>query len=331
MMRATIILVIVLCATCLPSSHVVIPITPPSQLCPDSTGICVPAGRLEPLLDHGDFEILAWRGTAQGVSGALMLWLSFPASNVVLRAKWKAAPHNGSGFDNDPRKEVAAYRFQQLFLDPEEYVVPTTVARCIPAQIYRQRVRRTRPSFDHTRCVFGVLAYWLEGVHQLPSFDPKRYETDLAYRSAIAHLNLFTYLFDHRDTRPANFVVSDRDAPRAFAIDNGLALSGIISPRTAILHEWQHLRVQKLPHTTIDRLRKLTREDLDVLGTVAELRIVDGQLVPVPPTPPIDPTRGVRLQGDRVQLGLTRSEIDGIASRIKSLLARVDAKQLEEY
>jgi hypothetical protein len=332
MMRPAIIVLLLFCVTCAPTTKIVVPITPPSQLCPETTGICVPSARLAQMFEESDFDIVAWRGVGQGVSGSLMMWLSFPAEHVVVRTKWKQAPRNGSGFDNDPRKEIAAYRLQQLFLDPDEYVVPPTVARCIPHRVYHQRVHRAHPTFDHTRCVFGVLAYWLEGVRELPAIDQKRFEGDRGYRAAIANLNLFTYLFDHRDTRPSNFVITaDHDAPRAFAIDNGLALSGITNPRTTFLHEWRQLLVHKLPHAKIDRLRKLTREDLDVLGTVAEFRIVDGGLEAVAPLAPLDPNQGVRVKGDIVQLGLTRGEIDGVASRLKALLARIDAGQLEEY
>jgi hypothetical protein len=331
LVRFTLIWALSPCVSCAQPPHIDIPLTPPSQLCPDTNGICVPAARLEHTLERGYFDILAWRSTAHGVSGALTLWLSFAAEQLVLRAKWKAAPHNGSGFDNDARKEIAAYRLQQLFLDPAEYVVPPTVARCIPTHFYHRRIGHARSTFAHTSCVLGVLAYWLEGVHELGPIDHRRFEKDPTYRTAIANLNLFTYLFNHRDSRPSNFVMADRDTPRAFAVDNGLALSGITNPRTTLLHEWQHLRVHKLPHTTIERLRKLTRQDLDTLATVVEFRVVDRQLEPVPPTPPLDDNQGVRHSGDVVQLGLTHSEIDGIASRLKSLLARIDAHELEEY
>ena len=331
-MRAAFVLSLSLCCACAEPPRVDIPVTSLKAMCRDGSGICVPADQLTRMLGDEDFEILAWRGTAHGISGALTFWLSFPVEHVVLRAKWKQATHGGSGLDNEPRKELAAYRLQQLFLDEKEYVVPPTVTRCLPSHFYHQKVRRAKPTFDHTRCVFGALAYWLEGVHELSSIDSKRFENDLVYRAAIANLNLVTYLFDHRDTRASNFVITnDHDAPRAFSIDNGMALSGVMNPRTALRHEWQHIRVPKLPHTKLERLRAIKREDLDVLATVAEYHIVDRQLVPVPPTAPLDPDAGVRRRDDVVQLGLTRSEIDGIYSRIQSLLARVDAHQLEEY
>jgi hypothetical protein len=89
--------------------------------------------------------------------------------------------------------------------------------------------------------------------------------------------------------------------------------------------------VPKLPHQKVDRLRAITRADLDRLATVAEYRVQDGLLQEVEPTAPFDPGEGVRRKDDVIQLGLTRQEIDGVEARLKQLLSRIDAAEIEVY
>ena len=65
--------------------------------------------------------------------------------------------------------------------------------------------------------------------------------------------------------------------------------------------------------------------DLDRLAVVAQLDADDaGILRLVKPDPPIDPTRGARVQNTTVQFGLTTDELDTIWARIEALLAMVD-------
>jgi hypothetical protein len=42
----------------------------------------------------------------------------------------------------------------------------------------------------------------------------------------------------------------------------------------------------------------------------------------------LDPARGVRRQPDRIQLGLTRSEIHAVEKRIRKLLKTVDGGKI---
>jgi len=56
----------------------------------------------------------------------------------VMRAKLKRAAYRGQATNNEPRYEIAAYRLQKLFLDPEEYVVPPTVLRSMPLEEYHK-------------------------------------------------------------------------------------------------------------------------------------------------------------------------------------------------
>ena len=220
----------------------------------------MPAQKIEPLLRTGDMHILDVRKCASGVAGAQIVYLNFPTERLTLKAKWKEAKHGGSALNNEPRKEVAAFEIQKWFLEPDEYVVPPTVCRAIALDRYKDEVRETRPTFDGTECAFGALAFWLDNVEEMPKgFDAQRFESDRPYRDTMANMNLLTYLIDHRDTRPANFVFSkDPKRPRALSIDNGLAFSGLVNPRVLVLHEWRHLVVPKLPRAKVERLRALT-------------------------------------------------------------------------
>ena len=294
---------------------------------------CMPVERLEPLLRDSELEVLQTTKCASGVAGAQIVYLKFPAEKLLVKAKWKEAKHGGTGLNNEPRKEVASYLIQQWFLAPDEYVVPPTVCRAIPLQHYTKAVRETKPTFDDTDCAFGVLAFWIDHVDEMPPLDLTRFESNAAYRDTMANLNLLTYLVDHRDTRPANFIFSqDPERPRALAIDNGLAFSGLVNPRILFLHEWRELLVPKLPKQKIDRLRGLRRKDLDRLRTVSELHVRNGQLISVDPSEQLIPGDGpVRRQGDVLQLGLEEKEIDDVERRIAKLIHDVDDGNVELY
>ncbi len=294
---------------------------------------CMPVERLEPLLRDSEMEIVKTAKCASGVAGAQIVYLRFPSENLLLKAKWKEAKHGGTGLNNEPRKEVAAYLVQQWFLAPEEYVVPPTVCRAIKLEHYNTAVRETRPTFDGTACAFGVLAAWIDNVVEMPALDAARFESDLDYRNTMANLNLLTYLIDHRDTRPANFIFSkDPMRPRALSIDNGLAFSGLVNPRVLFLHEWRHLLVPKLPREKVDRLRGLRRKDLDRLRNVTQMNLRNGHLYPTVCDDQLIEGKGlVRLAGNTLQLGLEEKEIDGIEQRINKLLGDVDAGNVELY
>jgi hypothetical protein len=316
--------------------HADIPLTPPEQLCAGeqlaSGAVCMPSAKLEHLLKDSELSLLQVGPTSGGTAGAMAMWLRFPKENITVKAKWKQAARGGQAMNNQPRKELAAYALQKLFLDPDEYVVPPTVSRCIPLDLYNIEVRPTRPTFPGTACAFGVLAYWIQGATTLDGYDKARFANDLLYRRAIVNLNIFTYLFDHRDTRPANFLVSKSDeAPRAFSIDNGLALGGLSNPREGVRHEWQEIVVPKISRLIVDRLRHITRADLDTLGTVAEFAIDGKQLEPIDNTDAFEEKEGIRRKGNVIQLGLTKSEIDHIEERLKKLLQWIDEGKLELY
>jgi hypothetical protein len=208
-------------------------------------------------------------------------------------------------------------------------VVPPTVGSCIPLEEHRRRICDAAPTFADTRCVFGVMAYWLQNVTDEGARDLDRFRRDEGYRASLARLNLLTYLIDHGDSRGANFLRStDPGRPRVFSVDNGLAFGGFRNPFTIFMADWSKIRVPALPRAQIERLRAVTRRDLDRLGVVAQYENRDGVLVAVPPTSALAEDDAVRLSGSIVQLGLTREEIGGIAARLRRLLERVDAGEI---
>jgi hypothetical protein len=281
-------------------------------------------------------EILNVRVTKSGFSRPKVVHLRFagegPDRQTVIRAKWKAAPPGGEGFNNRPPRELAAYQVQELFLEPSEYVVPPTVGRCIPVEKHRGKIADRAPTFAGTRCVFGVMAYWLQNVTDEDARDMDRFRRDGAYRASLAHLNLLTHLIDHRDSRGANFLRStDPRRPRVFAVDNGLAFGGFKNPLTIFMEDWSKIRVPALPRAQIEKLRGVRRDDLDRLAVVAQYENREGMLVTVPPTEPLAEDEGVRAAGSIVQLGLTRREIDGIEARLRRLLERVDSGEIELF
>ena len=76
----------------------------------------LPPHRLAQLLSHEDFEIRARQDAGAGVTGASKWTLWFAASQVEFDVKWKEVPPgDAEGWNNSPRKEVAAHAIQQWF------------------------------------------------------------------------------------------------------------------------------------------------------------------------------------------------------------------------
>jgi len=314
-------------------------VTPPAVLCLDPSlendDFCLPSARVEAMLQASRLEILFVEVAPSGFSRPKKLYLEFPGDSqsepIVIASKWKPAPRGGEGFNNFPRKELAAYEFQKLFLDPDEYVVPPTVAFCIPVALHGAEIADKPPTFPGTECVVGLLAYWVENVTTDEARDLRRFERDEAYRASLAKLNLLTHLIDQRDCRDANFLGStDPDRPRVFSIDNGLAFGGFKNPFTVMgfIPDWAEIQVPALPRSHVDRLRRITRADLDGLAVVAQFENREGLLVRIPAGEPEAHDEGVRVAGTTVQLGLTRREIDAVEERLRRLLERVDRGEI---
>ena len=292
----------------------------------------LPPSRLERLMRDARLEIRRAEDAGGGIMGARRLEAYVPAADRTLAFKWKRAPDGGEGWNNTPRREVAAYRIQQWFLPPEAYVVPTTVARCIPLAAYAPIDADAEPNLDEGRCVLGTLAIWLDDVESPEVLlDEARFYSDALYARSSAEYNLLTVLIGNRDTLVGNQLVStDPDAPRIYSVDNSISfrheLYNFFQPH------WDQLRVPALPRDSVERLRAVDAGDVDALSVVAELWLdADGVFREVEPSAPFDAEHGVRLRDGVLQLGLEPGEIAALKRRLVALLDAVDRGEIPTY
>jgi hypothetical protein len=254
----------------------------------------VPPDQAYELMASAALELRSYRDAGGGTTGAQKHTVYFASADVEMVTKWKEVPGRLDGVNNSPRKELAAYAIQRVFLTPEDYVVPAAVVRCELIETYRERHRSASPTVKGTKCVLGILSVWITNV-TVPNvlYDEERFLTDSQYAYYMSNFNLLTYLIDHRDGRDGNILVSkDDEHRRVFAVDNGI---------------------------------EVRRGDLDFLAVVAQLEVdEEGVLRPVPPGAPFDPDDGAVARAGSVQFGLTTSEIDDVYARIEALIQAVD-------
>jgi beta-lactamase class A len=282
-------------------------------------------------LAFDDFQIKEVKGAGGGVTGASRFTVQF-ADGTELKIKWKPFPTPTlDGWNNSPRKEFAAYVVQRWIFDEDDYVVPATVPRCIPVDVYAPLMHGAKPSVPGTTCVLGLTAIWMNDVKDVDDLDDwDRFKKDPHYAQHLADLNLLTYLIDHRDGREGNFLEStDPDDPRIFAVDNGIAFEGF--PWNFFVRNWNVIRVPWLRAEPIARLRALPMEEIEHrLGTLFDMDVdAQGILRLAPPTAPIDPNKGARITRDKIQLGMTKKEIAALEERVRDLLADVDAGKVK--
>jgi hypothetical protein len=288
----------------------------------------VAAAEAEALLGHAPFSVEEFRTIRPGGRSRLAALRFDPATAVWV--KWVAAPRGGAADNAQPRFEVGAYRFQKLFLDEPDYIVPPTVPRLVSQDDYPDAGRGVRATFSEAPAVLVVLQLWLQNVSSRSFWDERRFRTDNVYARHVGNLNVLTYLIRHGDSNTGNFLVSrDSANPRVFSVDNGIAF-GASPNRDA--HEWLPLRVNRLPHETVARLRQITTRELQVaLGVVIQLELRDGVLVISEPGQNLDPGRAVRRRGHTIQLGLTAREIGAVERRLRLLLREVDAGRIATF
>jgi hypothetical protein len=296
------------------------------------TNIMVPTPLIEKRLSKDTFLVMSTRGSRRPNDRTQRVIVAFEDSSAM-EVKFAVFAPNGEAFNNNPRYEIAAYELQKMFLDEPLYVVPPTLARAFNLDWYKTTFDPgVKPTFGKTTSVLATLQYWLGSVTNdtMQVFNPKRFDVDTAYARRLGNLNLLTYLIKHNDANLGNILISTNPTnPRLFSVDNGVAFAGEESDRGTI---WRELRVSKVPASTIERLRTLTREDLDrVLGVLAEWEIKDGVFVPTEKTENSSRGRGVRKTDTRLQIGLTRLEIDGVDQRLKQLLRRVESGRLKTF
>jgi hypothetical protein len=294
----------------------------------------LPPDRIEALLRKHDFRLVSQAAAGGGTTGAQRVSLHFASEDVTIPFKWKKMegqwkPIYGrlDGVNNAPRKELAAWLVQKLFLDPEDFVVPLTLAHAAPVG---NLGGKEKPTLAGTNSVLGVLTVWLEDITLPdPLLDNDRFNRDYTYAYYLSNLNLLTYLIKHHDGRPGNFLVSKNDARRqAFAIDNGVAFGGIFY--NWFVDNWNSIRVPALRKDSIDRLRELREEDLEgLLGVVAQFELDENGLYQtVPPGKNLDDDDGVRIEDKVLQLGLTDDEIEDVWERIEELIEVVDVGEI---
>jgi hypothetical protein len=283
--------------------------------------------RAEQLFASAPMELRAYKELSAGVAGAFKAQVAFAGARRRINVKWKAAPPGDfDGWNNNPRKELAAYAVQKWFLDPKDYLVPTVAVRCVPVEAFRRFDPGMKPSLEGADCVMGSMFLWLEDV-EIPDelYEPEEFVSDRWYAYHLSNFNVHAYLIENRDCRPGNILVPDEDDEprRVYAIDNGISFGEPIY--NFLTTNWHVIRVPAIRREVVDRLRLVDRKKLDALGTLVELAIDrEGTVRPVLGGAPIDPDRGVRVTRDRVQMGLTRAEIADVEARLKALLKQVD-------
>ncbi len=336
---------LVACSKHLPLARPGAPLSEPTRLCAanEGTPACRPASQVEEML-AGDLEILSMDDTPSGSQGAKILTLRgwTRGQATVFRVRWRA--QSSSGLVNEPRKELAAYAVQKLFLNEDELIAPPTMAHCFPIGHYLRFAPKESPTFASADCVLGFASLWLEGVKTVESaredhwlddgdgiWDEGLFEKNAMYRASVGNANLLTHLINHGDAHELQFMLEKTPRGlRTYVVDNSIALRSIKNPMLLLREDWSQVQVPSLPSRAIARLKALTAQDVARLATITELELHDRQLsVTKQPleTPPSDP-KEMSWHGDRLRIGLTQGEIELVSSRIRDLLARPDLDKL---
>lgn len=323
------------------------PLTPPSRLCADeAASACRSAREVEQLLATDDLQLLGMSNPPGGIQGAKVLTLrgQLNGRSMTFRVRWRA--QSTADVINEPRKELAAYAVQKLFLNDDELVAPPTAAYCFPLADYQRFDPKASPHFPGTDCVFGFATYWLEDVKTVSSaredgwvsdendsalWDPERFERDPIYRASVSKCNLLTHLINHGDAHGGQLLLEQTPRGlRAYVVDNSVAFLSIKNPVMLFREDWSQLRVPALPERSIARLKALTRQDFERLGVVQKLEARGRRLVSRKPDAsqkPID-AGAIRWSGPHLRIGLTEGEIALVSDRVRDLLARPDLSKL---
>jgi hypothetical protein len=245
-----------------------------------------------------------------------------------LRVKLRRADIGADSFNNVPRYDLAAYELQKLFLDPAEYVVPPTALRMVPLADFAKYSPGVARTFITADQVLAVVQYWLSDIKVVADvYDPERFAADPVYARHIGQLNVLTYLIRHRDSNLGNFLLGKAEVgARVFSIDHGVAFASEESDRGEL---WKYMRVDRLPADVIERLRNVTPRLLaDRLGVLAQWHLEGRSYVPAVNGKNLSERRGVRREGNELQMGLTTSEINAIHRLLTKLLERVDRGEI---
>ena len=285
--------------------------------------ITYPVDEIERKLIHEDFEIFKFRDLRfKGDIGKRVI-LKYD-DGKDLQIKWRRALNEGHVFNNAPRFEIAAYELQKLFLDESDFVVPPTVARGFLLSEHLSIEKEAVPTFKKSNVVLVMMQYWLNEVSIGGEiYDKEKFNTNAVYAKHFANTNIMTFIISHKDSNEGNLLTSiNGDNPRVFSVDNGVTFSSPESDKGTI---WRNLHVKKLPKKTIDKLKTITLDDLNrQLGVVAQLYVTDNGVEVVEPTKNLKPNRGVRQEGNIIQIGLTKSEIKSVNRKIQYIVKRAN-------
>jgi hypothetical protein len=246
-----------------------------------------------------------------------------------LRVKLRKSEPGAEAFNNVPRYDLAAYELQKLFVEPPEYVVPPTALRMVALADFKKYSPDVLRTFPPAEQVLAVVQYWLQNIQVVADvYDPARFESDPVYARHIGQLNVLTYLIQHRDSNTGNFLIGrEETGPRVFSIDHGVAFASEESDRGVL---WKNMRVDRLPADTVEKLRTITLETLqERLGVLAQWRLQDGSWVAAPLGANMSAVRGVRRQGDDLQMGLKKMEIQAVHRQLRRLLERLDRGEIK--
>src|SRR5512134_1025374 len=278
-----------------------------------------PAEELERVLAEQPFTIVTAEISRPKAEGDITLKADVSFGGAApMRVKLRRADPGAEDFNNRPRYDLAAYELQKLFLDPPEYVVPPTALRFVSLADFARYSPEVEATFRPANQVLAVVQYWLNDITVIADvYDPGRFASDPVYARHIGQLNVLTHLVQHRDSNAGNFLIGRAESgARVFSIDHGVAFASEDSDRGEL---WKDMRVNVLPADTVQRLRAITPAILDArLGVLAQWELKDGVWVPVSPGPNLSPRKGVRREGDQLQMGLSKMEIDAL----ERLLAR---------
>jgi hypothetical protein len=291
-----------------------------------------PADEIERELATAPFVITAAEISRPKAKGDITLKaeVSF-AGTPSYRVKLRRAEPGAEDFNNRPRYDLAAYELQKLFLDPAEYVVPPTALRMMPLAELRPHSPEAKPTFKGSDDVLVVLQYWLNEVKVIADvYNAERFAADPQYARHIGQLNVLTFLIEHGDSNVGNFLISRAETgPRVFSIDNGVAFEFNESDRGQL---WMKMRVDRLPADMVERLRKITPDELHRrLGVLAQWQLQEGRWVATAPGENLAPARGVRKEDGIVQLGLRKADIDQVGRQLGRLLKQVDGGQIATF
>ncbi len=297
----------------------------------------LPIGEIDMILREGELTVIGIE-PSRGLPGERTFRATVQSGDHVLQIKYAPAVEGGDEFNYRPRYEMAAYVVQSLFLDEAELVVPPTVIRAFPLYVVQAALDMVpgsgtlpaEPTFSDWQMTLVELQYWLFNVDVPDELLVRdRIEEDEVYERLLGNFNLLTYIIRHSDSNAGNFVMSGHaDFPRIFSVDNGVSFSSEESNRGI---EWRELRLDRYPADAIEKLREVTLDDLhELLGVIVQMEIRDdGNFQGVKPTANMNPGRGIRRDDQRIQLGLTKSEIESIHRRIRRLVEWVDEGRYE--